>query len=204
MQKRGKKYVLWLAIFLVISFIAIFSSNAFALERCNQYSHDVRIQHWTYFNTNYPWQYGVGQLQQESGCRSQITSFDLGRGIAQFMPRTEEYCERVLGPLNMYNPRHAIKAQAWYMSKIHKENWDGALWITYQIYNGGSTNLRNEYNRAGVTNHGIMRTYCHRKIITLKSGSKLDFCEVNYDYSKKIFKYGNTYRTLSVSKWRYW
>jgi hypothetical protein len=190
---------------MALLLLEIFASPVFALERCNQYKREVRLQHWIYWGTTYPYQYGVGQLQQESGCRSSVTAFDAGQGVAQFMPRTEEYCEKFLGPLNMYNTKHAIKAQAWYMRKIHNENWDGALWITYQIYNGGATNLRKEYQRAGVSNHSIMRTVCHRKVITLKSGRKLDFCEVNYDYSKKVFTYGNRYSILTnVSKWRYW
>jgi len=193
-----------ITLLFILFLVTLFNGEAWPLERCKQYAHQERIQHWMYWGTDFPYQYGIGQIQQESNCRNNVTAFDAGQGIAQFMPKTEEYCEKVLGPLNMYNPEQAIKAQAWYMRKIHKENWDGALWITYQIYNGGATNLRKEYKNAGVTNHDIMRTYCHRKVITLKYGSKLDFCEVNYDYSKKIFKYGNQYVTLTKNKWRYW
>jgi hypothetical protein len=44
---------------------------------------------------------------------------------------------------------------------------------------------------------------CQRKKITLKSGSILDFCVVNYDYSKKIEKYGLAYRR-GPDGMRYW
>jgi len=48
-----------------------------------------------------------------------------------------------------------------------------------------------------------MKEQCRRKTITLKNGSKLDFCEVNYDYSVKVYKYGKVYRQ-GVDKMKFW
>ena len=180
----GLVFVLW-----------IFTNVSFALDRCQDYIPDVRQQHIRYFGLNYPWWYGVGQLKQESGCRDHITAFDLGQGAAQFMPATVKEVNRLMGEkLDPYKRPDAMRMQAFYMSRIHKQNWNGALWITYQGYNGGFTLLKKERDRAGKTDWSAMKACCKRKILTLKSGKKLDLCDVNYDYAKKVYKYGSYYR----------
>jgi hypothetical protein len=127
-----------------------------------------------------------------------VTAFDQGMGACQFMPATSKWIQSLMGEkLDPYNRSDACRMQAFYMYRIHKkENWTKNLWIDYQIYNGGRSTLYKEYKRAGKTDWKSMRNTCNRKIITLKSGSKLDFCEVNYDYSKKVYKYGQTYRII--------
>jgi hypothetical protein len=177
--------------------------EAYALDRCWDYTVDVRIQHEKYFGMNYPWWYGVGQLQQESGCRSSVTAFDLGKGVAQFMPATEKEVEKYLGELDMYNPEHAIKAQAFYMARLHRSNPTGSLWLTYQAYNGGWKYLKIEYQRAGyVPCWALMRMTCARKVLRTKK-FVLDFCEVNYDYSMKVYSYGQFYKRGRDTE-RYW
>lgn len=188
----------------LLSFILWFmGKEARPSDRCQQYAHTVRVNHFKYFGINYPYHYGMGQLRQESSCRSNITSFDAGRGIAQFMPKTEKYCEQHIGEFNPMNPYQAIRAQAWYMSQINKQNWNGALWLTYQAYNGGWSLLKKESQRAGITNHVMMRRSCRRNIIHLKNGQLLDLCTINYDYSRKVYSYGNEYRRFNFA-WRYW
>ena len=180
-----------------------------ALDRCNDYTTDVRIQHYKYFGIGYPYYYGVAQLEKESRCRPSARAFDGGMGIAQFMPRTWTWVKKELKEpnLNPYRPDHALKAQAYYMWRIHKNNFSNCknLWLTYQAYNGGWKWLKKEYERANnILDWGRMKSKCKRKVITLKSGSKLDFCEVNYDYSKWIHKHAEQYRTHDDGKWRYW
>lgn len=197
-------------ILLVIGLVFGLMGNAFALERCKQYSHDVRVQHWTYFGTSYPYHFGIGQLQQESNCRATVTAFDAGQGVAQFMPQTEEYCEKFLGPLNMYNPQQAIRAQAWYMRKIHKENWDGALWITYSFYNSGARTIKKEWlgTQCSLCHktafYDEMKKVCKRNVLTLKSGKTLDLCIVGYTYPINIYTYGKQYKLLDDGIWNFW
>jgi hypothetical protein len=165
----------------------------------------VRIEHTKYFWVGYPYWYGVGQLQQESSCRAEATAFDLGQGIAQFMPKTTQYVLSLMGEsLDPYKPAQAIRMQAFYMARIHrKENWTEKIFVTLQIYNGGAGTLRKEYDRAGkVAEWDAMKAQCQRKKIPMKWGV-LDFCEVNYDYPKKIEKYGNQYR-IGPDAMEYW
>jgi hypothetical protein len=97
--------------------------------------------------------------------------------------------------LDPYNPKQAIRMQAFYMYRIHtKENWTGRLWIDYQVYNGGKTTLYNEYQRAGILNWELMKKECHRKS---------NFCDINYGYSKKVERYGEGYRRGADRMW-YW
>lgn len=182
------------------------NEEAYALDRCQDYVTDIRIQHTKYFGLSYPWWYGVGQARQESACRANVTAFDAGMGLTQFMPRTWAGVEKDMGvKLDPYNPEHSIRAQAFYMRQLHHQNnFPGQpLWLTYQAYNGGWSLLRREYQRAGCMDHDLMWAKCQRKVLKLKSGRLLDLCEVNYDYSQKVHTYGNRYR-ISQDQWRYW
>jgi hypothetical protein len=186
--------------------IIFFISPAWAADRCALLVKDVRVQHTKYFGLMFPYWKGVGQLKTESACRSEVTAFDAGQGVAQFMPRTSSYIQSLMGErLDPYNPAKAIRMQAFYMARIHsKENWDPAkpLWIDYQIYNGGRGTLYAEYKRAGLLDWDLMKLSCQRKKIQMKWGV-LDLCEVNYDYSRKVDKYGNQYRR-GPDGMRYW
>jgi hypothetical protein len=201
-----RRLILFIFILFFV-YLCIAESRCSGADRCNDYIVDARIQHTRYFGYGYPYWYGIGQLKQESCCRSTATAFDAGQGIAQFMPATTKYVKGLMGEsaLDPYNPEHAIKMQAFYMSHLHRQNWDGGLWLTYQAYNGGWGNLKKEYNRAGCLVWEDMKANCKRGGVQFKWGY-LSFCEVNYDYSVKIYKYGKIYKDIGVQSdnWRYW
>ena len=184
--------------------LLLFIVPAHALDRCEAHVKDVRVEHTRYFGFQFPYWYGVAQLKTESACRTNVTAFDAGQGIAQFMPKTAQYVQSLMGEaLNPYNPRQAIRMQAFYMNRIHrKENWTDRLWVTYQIYNGGAGTLKAESRRAGLTDWASMRLSCQRKKIPMKWGV-LDLCEVNYDYSVKIARFSLAYRR-GPDGMRYW
>ena len=167
------------------------------VDSCSSYINAVKSANARYFGPAFPYHYALGQLRQESACRSKVTAFDGGMGIAQFMPKTSKYIQSLMGEaLDPYNPEHAVKMQAFYMARIHKkENWSKKLFISYQIYNGGAGSLKKEFVLAGsVVDWCKMKKVCKRKVITLKSGRLLDFCEVNYDYPVKVEKYAKQYK----------
>ena len=184
--------------------LLLLATPVHALDRCKQYVKDVRVAHTVQFGIIYPYWYGVAQLEQESLCRESVIAFDGGQGIAQFMPKTETWIEQLMGEdIDMMNPKQAIRAQAFYIKRIHeKENWTGKLFIDYQIYNGGKTALYKEYQRAGCLDWEKMKANCQRKKLQFKWGI-LDMCEVNYDYSVQIWKKGQSYR-LSTDGMNYW
>lgn len=200
---KGTMICLGMAIALVLLIVA----PGYSSDRCINYAQDVRIQYEKYFGLSFPFWYGLGQLRQESRCRGNVTAFDGGKGLAQFMPATEKYIKKLMGApdLDPYNPEHAIRMQAFYMKRLDKSNFapDKGLWITYMFYNSGTGTVRKEYRRSGVACWAAMRGVCKRRVIHLKSGRNLDLCNVGYDYPVKIYKYGQRYRT-GIDRRRYW
>jgi len=86
----------------------------------------------------------AGQIHQESGWRADVTAYDDGRGLAQFMDATAAMVSKAfpdLGAPDPYNPRWAIRALArydsWLLARVHGKNecekWGAAL----KGYNGG-------------------------------------------------------------------
>jgi soluble lytic murein transglycosylase-like protein len=193
-----KKVILFIAISVFLC-----AQVVYAIDRCQAYIPEIR--HWNsyYWGLNFPYWYAVGQAQQESSCRSNAISFDGGQGLMQFMPATEKYCEEYIGFLNMLNPAHAIKANAWYTRQLHKNNKDGALWLDYMFYNGGIGIVLREAQRAGVMDYDLMRYSCKRNKIKLASGQILDLCDVAYQYPQQVFKYGLKYKT-SYDRMVFW
>lgn len=189
---------------LTLLFLFSWKSQVCSRDRCEDYASDVRLQYTRYFGSGFPHWYALGQLKQESGCRANLTAFDGGQGLAQFMPVTEMEVERGLGEkLDMYNPEHAIRANAYYMSRLHKQNKDGRLCFTYMFYNSGPGTVMKEANKAGKWDYNSMTEVCNRKILKLKNGKTLDLCEVGYDYPVKIYGYGEKFKKGST-QWRYW
>lgn len=175
-------------------------------KRCNKYVKDVRIASFKYFGLNYPYWHSVGQLQQESRCRADATSFDAGKGIAQFMEGTQQDIEKRIGKFDVYNPKQAINAQAYYLYILHKQNFHPKkkLWITYMFYNSGVRTVKAEYKKAGVADYAIMKAICHRRIIDLPSGGKLDCCVVGYNYPHQVYNYGQPYEVFESTEYIYW
>jgi hypothetical protein len=185
-----------LVVCLLLIWIPIQSS---ALDRCDDYISDARSASLRYGGPSWPWWYNLGQLKQESICRTNITAYDGGRGIAQFMPATIKYVAHMMGQntFNPYNPHQAIKAQAAYLANISsKSNWskDKKMFMTFMIYNGGTRSLEKEAKRAGKIDYIAMKKQCHRNIVHLKKGKKIDMCTVAYSYPKQVYNNGQVYR----------
>lgn len=187
-----------LLIIIVCFYVAV---PARAGDRCTAYRSAAIEASMMYFGS-FPWWYLLGQLRQESCCRADVTAFDGGMGIAQFMPKTAEEIYRMMQQrLNPYNTRDAIRMQAFYMSRLDRQaaaipgNAERKLFLSFMAYNSGLGNVKKEAIRAGSTDHQEMRSVCRRKILTLKNGNKLDLCDVGYDYPVRIYKYGQRYRS---------
>jgi hypothetical protein len=89
------------------------------------------------------------------------------------------------------------------MRQAHDKNQHEKLWITYQIYNGGNW-VNKEIDMAGDVDWASARDKCTRGYTTFKNGQKASNCDINYDYSVLVFKYGNRYGVTSGTKYNYW
>lgn len=192
-------------LFLIATLLAA-DLLAGSLQRCQLYIHDVRRAHWSQFGVGYPYQYGVGQLVQESGCRNILSRDGVGsEGLPQITYRwwSKELSRHGVHGVSAISDQ--LKAQAIIMKVLHEPKY--GLWATYQKYNGGGLVLK-EINRAGVENWEKAKANCKRgqSCFTYPSAKKecVSNCEINYDYSVKVWKYGGQYGTQTTDQYRYW
>jgi hypothetical protein len=185
--------------------LAVVLSFAYAQQRCELYVQEVRRAHYSQFGVDFPYQYAVGQLQQESGCRNIISRDGVGsEGLPQITYRVWQKPLRAKGVESITAIPDQLKAQAIIMKSCYKPQY--GLWVTYQIYNGGALVLK-EINRAKIAQWDKAKEQCRRSqscftykgITTCRSN-----CDINYDYSQRIFKYGERYAKVESKNFKYW
>jgi hypothetical protein len=183
---------------LVISF-------SYAQQRCELYIQEVRKAHYSQFGVDFPYQYGVGQLQQESECRNIISRDGVGsEGLPQITYRVWQKTLKSNGIKSIIAIPDQLKAQAVIMKSVYKPQY--GLWVTYQVYNGGGLVIK-EISRAKIAEWSKAKEQCHRGkscftykgITTCRSN-----CDINYEYSQNIFKYGAQYAKVESKTFKYW
>jgi len=213
-------------IYLIISFFLPIQCNA--KDRCQEYLPDIRAYSIQYNGFAFPWWYNVGCAMVESNCRGNITSFDAGQGIYQFTTSTgiTEQIRKVM-PLDPYNPTSSIRAQSYYIMTIRQKFKQKVIIVgksknkgypskfvekcglnladIYRFYNGGYWFFYESERGGTVCDNKEMKSFCVRGgTYTDKAKTKwLSFCDVNYSYPEKIYKYAQVYRT-GPDKQRFW
>ena len=186
--------------------------SVLANGRCIQYIQDVRTEHFRIFGIYYPYHYAVGQLEQESNCRNIVSNDGVGSlGIAQITWKVWGKYLTANGIPNLVETRNQLRAQALINKNVWGQTKPKKLWVAFQIYNGGPLVLK-EITKAGVVQQNdyfslwaAAKDQCKRKTITFSSGQKINACDINYDYSQKIFEYGDQYRIGPDSdKFKFW
>lgn len=187
--------------------ILLLPSVGLALDRCKSYTNEVRKYHAYYFGLDFPYWYSVAQLQKESNCRDVISKDGVGsEGAPQI---TFRWWKDKLATQGIYNVRtrtNQLKAQAYINYDAYKKikKYQHRLWVMYQIYNGGNILFR-EIDRAGIADHDAARQQCKRKNIKFNNGQVRNACDINYEYSVKIYKYSETYRLgKDNDRFQYW
>jgi len=177
--------------------------------RCHSYIHDVRKAHYEVFGLNFPYWYGVGQLQQESGCRNIISNDGVGsQGLPQITYRIWQKYLQKKGINEIKSLSNQFKAQAWIMKNSKAQAYSSHMWVWYQVYNGGGA-VNKEISRArkiyGIREipHSMAREFCKRKDVVFSSGQRINACDINYEYSEKVFKYGLKYKLFDTD-YKFW
>jgi len=177
--------------------------------RCEAFVQPVRVAHYQVFGLDFPYYYGVGQLKQESGCRNVISMDGVGsQGVAQITYRIWQKFLNTKGIHDIQSIGNQTHAQAYIMKNCKQQAYSSHLWVAYQVYNGGSL-VNKEITRArkdlGIREvpHDIARKYCKRKVVHFNNGQSISACDINYDYSEKVFKYGNQFK-IFTTQYRYW
>jgi soluble lytic murein transglycosylase-like protein len=96
------------------------------------------------YGLNAPVAMFAGQIRQESGWRPDVTAWDNGRGLAQFMDATADQVARQfpeLGAPNPYDPRWAIRAlvryDGWIFGRVKGDAECDHWGATLKGYNAG-------------------------------------------------------------------
>jgi hypothetical protein len=170
----------------------------------------VRVAHYEVFGINFPYWFGVGQLKQESRCRNVISRDGVGsQGLAQITYRVWRKFLNSKGIADLRTTRHQLKAQAYIMQDAKKQAYSSHLWVAYQIYNGGGL-VNKEIKRARVkcgireVPHDVARAFCKRKLVYFDNGQSINACDINYDYSEKVYKYGMAYKIFDIKGYKFW
>jgi hypothetical protein len=185
--------------------LTVTAVNAAPLQRCKDLVQQVRVSHYQYFGTDYPFHYSVAQLQQESNCKNVISLDGVGsEGPAQITFRIWKDALKRQGIGDVKTTVNNLRAQAFINKCSYNEAKYKKLWISYQIYNGGGL-VNKEIQRAGVVDWQAAKNCCKRKTIYFKGGYSENACDINYDYSKRLFRYAEAYRTQSDGvKYPFW
>ena len=187
-------------------FATLLAVNAFGADRCASLVQETRRAHWAVFGTDYPYQYGVAQLKQESNCRDIISNDGVGsQGVAQITYRWWQDVLKKNGINEIKSMPNHLRAQAVIMKSIYKPEY--GLWVTYQIYNGGGHVLK-EIARAGKADWEKAKEKCQRgqSCFTMRNGTRQcrSNCDINYEYSVNIFKYGKEYGNVVSPRFIFW
>ncbi len=220
-----------IGIFFIFALLILIQTPARAADRCQNYITEIRAQSIRYLGLDYPWWYNLGCAMTETNCRQDLVSFDGGIGLFQLTPSTgitavikKEF------PVNPYRAESNIRAQAFYMHLIKDKymkqpsiKFKGKYQIEpliftnkcgtrlsdlYRHYNGGYWFVYESKlaDKTYACSEQDMKDHCVRGGTWVGSGSKrrwLSFCEVNYSYAQKVYKYGQKYR-IGKDNISYW
>ena len=187
--------------------------NVFAsIYACKKWSIKVRQSHEFFFGLDYPYWFSVAQLYIESNCRW-ITSLDgIGSiGPAQITPQWwDKELSKYFLEWKLKDSTDYFFAQAYILYKLHKLNKCQKLFITYQCYNRSCSKVIKETK--GCCSWGQGYFTCKQKydeIICVweKNGICKQYrssCDINYNYSKKIFKNGIKLKEWETNRWKFW
>lgn len=163
-----------------------------------------------YFGVDFPWWYSVGQAEKESLCRHSILSSD-GIGSEGFAQITFRWWRGKLEREDIREiksiPNHA-KAQAFINWYEYNQTVCKRLFEMYQRYNGGAL-VSQELVRAKSCRWEDGLNVCKRGDVCVwrtPKGCKQyrNACEINYEYSYKIYTFAGKYRTGPDKTYNYW
>ena len=182
-----------------------------ANQRCIAIAQEIRKAHFEFFGLDFPFWYSIAQAEKESLCRHSIISSD-GIGSEGFAQITYKWWQERLKKAGIPEiksiPNHA-KAQAYINRYEYERTWCKKLFEMYQRYNGGAL-VTNELKRSGSCNWEDGYAKCQRKDICVwvtSQGCKQwkNACDINYEYSLKIFQISSKYRLGTDSpKYPFW
>lgn len=200
--------------------------KAIPKDRCSEYLPDIRTYALQYIGLDFPWWYQVGTAMVETSCRGDLVSFDGGIGLFQLTPSTgitSEISKYI--DVDPYNTQSNIRAQAYYFNRIIKVHFmqksmtfkskykinpkefvdicGSNLADAYRFYNGGYWFFYEATRGPALAcSNNEIAEFCVRSG-TYVGKQYISFCQVNYSYPTKVWKYSKPYKGGSDGKWNF-
>lgn len=163
---------------------------------------------------DFPWWYNLGQIETESNCLWHTSLDGIGSvGYAQITPKFWDKILKTLFPnWKIKNHTDHFLSQAYIIKKCLQQAFCSNLWNAYQCYNRNCMKVNQE---AFLSQCNYLRAYkiCNLRFsknicVWKKNSMCLQYrsnCEINYEYSYKIWKNGKKYREGLIEKsYRFW
>ncbi len=134
----------WLTWILLFFALWLLSKCSYGADLCQQYRPTLVREAQAVYGLRAPIPMFAGQMRQESSCRADVTAWDNGRGLAQFMDGTTKQITQSypdLGPADPYNPKWAIRAlvryDGWIFDRVKGDTACDRWAATLKGYNAG-------------------------------------------------------------------
>lgn len=188
--------------------VVLLLTIGFGLERCRSLEKYIKGAHFYYFGIDFPYHYSIAQAEKESRCRHNVLSSD-GIGSEGFAQITHRWWKKDLdkeGIREIKSRKNHARAQAFINYKAYQSSVCKKLFEMYQIYNGGNL-VSKEVYPACTWEYGYKR--CRRKDVCVNRGEYgckqyKNACDINYSYSKTIYKLAEKYKVCGDGEYEYW
>jgi len=110
------------SILILITIALILAVRAYSSTRCIRYSQQEKLAHYEVFGIDYPYWFGIGQIQQESGCRNILSKDGIGsEGLPQITFRVWKNYLKKYKIYSVGSVKNQIRAQALIMRDCKKQ-----------------------------------------------------------------------------------
>lgn len=193
----------------IILLIFLLSTQSLAVTRCIKYKNIVRRYTWYYFSLDYPWWFNIGQMIAETNCRDMISRDGINSvGIVQI---TWRWWKKELIREGIYSLKtvdQQIHAQTYILHKYYERTSKQCpqLYLMYQCYNRSCWKVLRENKHCSWLNgfYNCRKFYLERICVWKKHGRCIQYrtnCDINYHYSKHIYRYGLPYQEYYTSSY---
>ncbi len=179
------------------------------LDACSEVQ--VRKAHEWFFGLDFPYWFSLAQLRVESDCIWRTSLDGWGSiGYAQITPKFwEKELKQVAPEWKVKDSLDHYVAHAYILRKIQTGNRCQKLFVMYQCYNRSCGKVLREVGKQCRWEVGMEE--CLRRPVHIcvlkRDGRCLQYrtdCDINYNYSLKVYKEGSRLERWRTERWQFW
>lgn len=171
----------------------------------------VRKAHEWFFGVDFPYWFSYAQLKVESNCIWRTSLDGWGSvGYAQITPKFwDKELKEIAPDWKVKDSSDHYIAHAYILKKMQDCNPCKKLFVMYQCYNRSCNKVLREVGRKCSWEEGLQK--CLEKPMNIcvwkKDGKCIQYktdCEINYNYSVKIYEKGVKMERWKTKRWIFW